>query len=366
MSGVTTFTVGVLHTNVATAQINADFSAVPPESSDSDTPQVMLSMSRDHQYFFRAYNDYTDLDPEDETDVDEDGNPLIETTYKHSFDYFGYFDSGKCYEYSNGDGGEFTPVSETPDKYCSGNQWSGNFLNWISMTRMDIVRSIFYGGFRSTDTDQKTVLERAHLPLDAHSFAKYYNGADIDLLSPYNTIKTDSTNGGDDDGFDDRDEGITFCNTTDNNNVGGSQDSTQPPVIKVAVGNYQLWNSQERFQCTYNNERNRAGNFNIAPSDPEEDKQFTLLADGSVITVDSGIDAHDNDPAPGDVFVARVEVCKAGLIGNERCKQYPNGEPKPIGLLQTYGDDGLIDFGLMTGSYQNNRQRWRRLYFSIE
>ena len=38
------------------------------------------------------------------------------------------------------------------------------------MTRMDIVRKILYGGKRSTDTATDTVLERAHLPIDAHSF----------------------------------------------------------------------------------------------------------------------------------------------------------------------------------------------------
>jgi len=363
-SSISTFLVGAFLSSTAYAQVNADYAAVPPESADSDTPQVMLSMSRDHQYFFKAYNDFTDLDPEDLTDVDVDGNPIIETTYKHSFDYFGYFDPEKCYEYSSG-GGEFRPVSMgvgDEGKYCDG-QWSGNFLNWVSMTRMDIVRKIFYGGSRSTDTGSKTVLERAHLPLDAHSFAKYYNGDDLAMLTPYDSVRTNGTNGGDGDiigsipegeVFDDLDEGITFCNTTDSSG-GSSQNSTQPPIIRVAIGNYQLWNSNERWQCTFNDERNTAqGNFNIAPSAPIDDQTFDI--DGTDIVVNSGIDAHVFDPDPGDEFIVRVQVCVDGLIGTERCKQYPNGEPKPIGLLQTYGDDGLIDFGLMTGSYQSNIQ----------
>lgn len=350
ISSVSTFLVGAFMSNAVFAQVNADYSAVPPESADSDAPQVMLSMSRDHQYFFKAYNDYTDLDPEDLTDVDADGNPIVETTYKHSFDYFGYFDPKKCYEYSSG-GGEFRPVSETMDKYCSGSEWSGNFLNWTSMTRMDVVRKIFYGGSRSTDTSTKTVLERAHLPLDAHSFAKYYNGSDIDRLTPYNNVRSDTANGGDSDDFDDIDEGITFCNTTDNNGTGASQESTQPPVIKVAIGNFQLWNSNERWQCTFNNERNQGGNFNSPPSAPND---YQIDNSGTTITLDSGIDASPLDPPVGDTYIVRVEACVDGLIGTERCKQYPNGEPKPIGLLQTYGDNGLINFGLMTGSYQNN------------
>jgi len=78
-------------------------------------PQVMLDISKDQQLFKRAYNDYSDLD--------KDGQ--FETTYKHSIDYYGYFDHHKCYAYNSG---IYVPQSETADKYCSG-QWSGNFLN---------------------------------------------------------------------------------------------------------------------------------------------------------------------------------------------------------------------------------------------
>ena len=37
------------------------------------------------------------------------------------------------------------------------------------------------------------------------------------------------------------------------------------------------------------------------------------------------------------------------------CKQYPNGNYKPIGLLQTYGDDGKVMFGMFAGSYSKNK-----------
>src|SRR5262249_15252058 len=49
-----------------------------------------------------------------------------------------------------------------------------------------------------------------------------------------------------------------------------------------------------------------------------------------------------------------VKVCVPGMLGTERCKQYPNGNFKPIGLLQHDGDTDLIRFGLMTGSYAKN------------
>ena len=91
-------------------------------------PLVMLDISKDQQLHKKAYNDYSDLD----------GDGKLETTYKHSIDYYGYFDSYKCYDYGSTGlfgGSHFFPSAFTVDKYCSG-LWSGNFLNWVSMTRM--------------------------------------------------------------------------------------------------------------------------------------------------------------------------------------------------------------------------------------
>lgn len=150
------------------------YSLAPPLGVAGAAPLVMLNISRDHQLFFKAYNDYSDLDPA--------ANDGLDTTYKNSINYAGYFDPGKCYTYSSGTG-YFVPAATTVDHYCS-NQFSGNFMNWVSMTRMDEVRKILYGGKRIVDTGTTTVLERAYLPSDAHSFAKYYGGSDIGQLVP--------------------------------------------------------------------------------------------------------------------------------------------------------------------------------------
>src|SRR5687768_4399859 len=154
------------------------------------TPKVMLTISKDQQLYKKAYNDYSDLD--------NDGN--IETTYKHAIDYYGYFDSKKCYVYSTANQ-RFEPAAlANATKYCSG-QWSGNFLNWLSMSRMDAIRKLLYGGMRSTDQTNSfggqpnaaTVLERAYLPTDAHAWAKYYDGADIPQLTPFSALQVPTT-----------------------------------------------------------------------------------------------------------------------------------------------------------------------------
>ena len=46
-------------------------------------PLVMLDITKDQQLFKKAYNDYSDLD----------GDGVLETTYSHGVDYYGYFDS---------------------------------------------------------------------------------------------------------------------------------------------------------------------------------------------------------------------------------------------------------------------------------
>lgn len=287
-------------------------------------PIVMLNMSKDHQLFYKAYDDYSD--------VNKDG--VLDTTYNHQIDYYGYFDTQKCYLYTNG---RYEPASLTTDKYCNSGtttgQWAGNFLNWATMTRIDAVRKILYGGMRSTDTATETVLQRAFLPNDAHSFAKYYRGSDLPKLAGVSvTDFTDSSTAG-----------LTICNTTVESS-GFSHNSTSAPLMRVVKGNYSLWAANERWQCRWSGEQNKS-NGNDASK--------------------TGIKAYSNSPSKpgssssGGDFNVRVKVCtSASMIGGEKCKAY-NSETgtslKPIGLLQTYGDSNLIKFGLMTGSYSKNK-----------
>src|SRR5690606_34152070 len=99
------------------------------------TPIMMLNMSKDHQLFFKLYDDYSDLTDEDGGEPDGDAD----TTYIHAYEYYGYFDSKKCYTYSDS---RFNPAHKADDNnYCNSgstsNEWSGNFLNWATMTRLD-------------------------------------------------------------------------------------------------------------------------------------------------------------------------------------------------------------------------------------
>ncbi|MGA7828304.1 MAG: PilC/PilY family type IV pilus protein [Geobacteraceae bacterium] len=80
--------------------------------------------------------------------------------YDNSREYYGYFDSGKCYTYSgSGDTGLFTPSGAATNHQCpAGTAWSGNMLNWSTTLAVDAFRKAFTGGNRTVDTTSSTVL----------------------------------------------------------------------------------------------------------------------------------------------------------------------------------------------------------------
>ncbi|MBF0283244.1 MAG: hypothetical protein HQL51_02170 [Magnetococcales bacterium] len=386
----------------------SQFSTTPVNLIQSVTPMVMLAASKDHQLFTKAYDDYTDLT----------GDGVPETGYTHNVDYYGYFDSYKCYTYNatyayNGTTYKrFEPVGNTSDKYCSGNltgYWSGNFLNWGSMTRMDAIRKILFGGHRRIDASSDTVLERAYLPMDIHSFAKYYDGSDIPQLTPFSqpteATRTSATSvaigtGSKTftvSGFNTTEwvindfvritrtdtnvlamlgyvtakntgtgtvtieviqtyssgtvaawslnnktrAGITLCNTTYDSSATYSQSVTAAPLIRVAKGNYALWAMGEVVQCRWREEDSSNGvNYN----DPSKSDLYAARAFPT--QADAGLGVFD--------YTARVQACNTSYINQEQCKQYPSGNYKPIGLLQTYGDNDQMYFGMMAGTYSKH------------
>lgn len=129
--------------------------------------------------YYEAYNDASDLN--------EDG--ILDIRYTPSIEYYGYFDSYKCYAYSTADG-RFNPTSKTTDKTCDGSKWSGDYLNYLTMSRMDTMRKVLYGGYRSIDSTSSTELQRSFVPQDAHSWGKEYqsiavDGFDINKYTPF-------------------------------------------------------------------------------------------------------------------------------------------------------------------------------------
>ena len=159
------FLVSLLYLQRAEAATMQDYCIVPPFVSQSVPPLVMLAMGRDHKVFYEAYNDAYDMDED----------KRIDDRYKHSIYYYGYFDPYRCYTYTSSGTARFVPLAAaTTDKFCAAGQWSGNILNYLTMSKMDVIRKVFYGGHRTSASSN--VLERAYIPQDAHSWGKEFTG----------------------------------------------------------------------------------------------------------------------------------------------------------------------------------------------
>src|SRR3954471_8986555 len=250
-------------------------------------PLMMLNMPKEHQLYFKLYDDYSDITSP--TGGDPDNIPDL--TYNNNYDYYGYFDSNKCYVY-NTTLKRFEPlaVRDSTRSCAATNDWSGNFLNWGSMTRIDAIRKILYGGLRvkgTGDTATETVLERAFLPNDAHSFAKFYIPKSTTSTALTTTQIIANLKNVVPDGLAAA-SGLTLCNTTEpadrstlSQNATGVNDV---PLIRVAKGNYSLWASNERWQCRW-------------WATDAKNNDVNALQGNNSITADSGISAAAQAPA---------------------------------------------------------------------
>lgn len=153
-------------------------------------PLNMLVMGRDHKLYYEAYNDASDLNGDGVLDVGYKPN-MVDAKTKLPTSYYGYFNSNVCY---TEDGSKFVPTSLATNKQCSGS-WSGDFLNYLTTSRMDALRKVLFGGYREVDATDSTILRASFTPQDAHSWGKQYtsaavDGYDISKYTPYSAPGT--------------------------------------------------------------------------------------------------------------------------------------------------------------------------------
>lgn len=274
-------------------------------------PLMMLIMGKDHTLYYEAYNDASDLNGDGVLDVGY--KPNMKDTDGKSIDYFGYFDSYLCYDYSSDDG-RFNPVSKTTTKKCPGH-WSGDFLNYITTTRIDALRKVLYGGKRSTDTTALTVLERSYVPQEAHSWGKEYISSTHDgySIGDYTPLSEPTSS----------DVRHLIINTT------LTGDPAKPLMRVLPNSKYRIWNW-------------------IAIEQP--------VAGSKCVTQSTDCETTTSKITN---YTVRVQVCKKDLL-DKNCQPYTDTDPtpdvvtyKPDGLLQQYGNDNKILFGLLSGSFKN-------------
>ncbi len=146
---------------LSVAATSADYVSVPPFLEKGADANVLLDLSIETPMQGAAYNDQPDASTGCSGRV-WDSSDDIGICYSPTQEYLGIFDSSKCYSYSSN---RFNPVGSTNASYeCSG-QWSGNFLNWATMTAIDEFRWALTGGNRVVDSTSVTVIQRANMGL---------------------------------------------------------------------------------------------------------------------------------------------------------------------------------------------------------
>ncbi len=435
---------------------SAAVSQMPLFLTTAVPPVVMVTMGRDHKLYYEAYNDASDLN--------NDG--VLDIRYKPtSIDYFGYFDSFKCYNYASG---KFTPATVTANKQCAGN-WSGDFLNYVTTSRIDALRKVLYGGSRSTDTTSNTILTRTFIPQDAHSWGKEYtsvavDGYDISSYTPLSLPITGSRHlfanvslsntgqplmrvlndsihriwewvsierpvagtkclhggSGPNCARTAGSSGITVPSTVLSNLVrttyDKSADTSHPSNhsdFDTLIATYGISANEfgsgpmttiDGSDNPYGSNDNYltvvTGTINVPATGTYEfsvdgDDAVEVIINGTVVAgwygghgkcncddhsgtialtanTDYSIEFRHEEVGGGDSFILRqvqtlpastmvdydvnVESCVTGLL-EANCKGYSDGTTttyKPIGLLQRYGEDDLMAFGLLSGSFQKN------------
>jgi type IV pilus assembly protein PilY1 len=281
---------------------------IPLTTKPAVKPMVMLVAGKDHRFFYEAYNDASDVD----------GDGTLDIRFKPTITYLGLFNPIYCYSHNgdNSNTGRFTPSSTATGllKKCSG-AWSGNWLNYITTSRIDALKVVLYGGTREVDgtgtsSTTGTTLRRSYIPQDAHSWAKEYTSLAVDkyLITDYTPLDQPKAN---------RRHFFGNLTPTDGVNCATLSDcSDLPPwmsVVEDSTKRVWEWASTERpvlQDATHGGSR----------------KNYTV----------------------------RVRVCRSGY--RDGCKQYGTTTPvfKPTGILHDYAESNSMLFGLMSGSYDKN------------
>ena len=383
-------------------------------ASDEGSPNIMLTLGKEHTIFDAAYNDYIDLN--------DDG--IIDLMFDPSIQYEGNFDYTLCYKYQTGttglinvgnNEGDFKylykvhgdsttttdeavgywypvadsttiKISDAVDNWPKGVEkeiavcnrsgetgtWSGNFLNYLSSSKLDVIRRVFYGGARvyndvapTTSSKQVrykntsngdfgvTLLKNSHITRDAHAWGKVFSSeqynykinisdyGDLDNKSTYFFVfATDESEAfqfseydggrfyitGQKEGFDNFRFAPGFMRYGKVNNAGipGSKG-----LNKVAT-NY-IWNWAS-----------------LQTQIPNKD---CAIASSTVkVNCSSGRHEHNmvHDVSTKSLLVA---TCTEKFHGTN-CKKYGKYW-QPVGILQQYGekDDSPMRFGMISGNW---------------
>ena len=232
--------------------------------------------------------------------------------YSPSTEYIGYYDAGACYTYNNAptetprtgltsaNYKRFDRTGAASNRKCTGETFSGNFLNWASNSAIDMLRLALSGGDRYIDEENLTILQRAILP-DGDPSNFWNNSSYFPAKQLPRSVN----------GINDYAGAVPESMRTTANNDG--------KIIWIANklnGIYFRANASSSNSSDYKLGGNLTGGDNF--------------------------------------FYSRVQVCNSSggtLLDNRDyglCKKYPSGYYKPTGVIQKYSDQlRLAAFGYL-------------------
>lgn len=223
-----------------------------------------------------------------------------DSAYAARLRYDGYFDNRKCYLYDTANE-VFKPVSaqniSTGACPVTATQWSGNLLNWLTMTNIDQFRSVMSGGTRDSFS---SVATRNPLPYHGDTVARTVLIRSFSDRNEYNQLKAFTT-------------GTTL-------GVPTSTPFSNATAYRIRSGGY-------------------GSKFIVVPSS-------TTFADMDTAQQKATCAATTLPGRAGTSFCfnIRVEACLAVPIGalvpdvgrETNCKSQYSGAAKPEGLVQAY------------------------------
>jgi len=151
------------------AQTMADYTAAPPFVSEAVPPNVLLLMDNSGSMNLSAYH-------------------LNGEAYNPAKEYQGYFAPNKCYSYASS---QFKPgvgKAATGNPCSGGNPWLGNFLNYLTMTRLEITKLVMMGGKCAPRSTNGTCYPGGTLRLETNESVNTIT-VDGTGISPYASTK---------------------------------------------------------------------------------------------------------------------------------------------------------------------------------
>lgn len=109
-----------------------DYTSYPPFLATETPPNVIIALDISGSMKQSAY-----------TQPGKAWKTATQNDYNKDYKYFGYFDSTKKYSYDSSN--QFFTVDVA-------GEWDGNFLNWLTMRRIDVARKVIVGGKVSVKT----------------------------------------------------------------------------------------------------------------------------------------------------------------------------------------------------------------------